>query len=376
MAGHDVEIEWRGRRLTAWVPDPLADRDIALTEATVRRTEQAAAAARRVTDRLPAGWEPLARLLLRAEGVASSYIEGVRAPLSDVALAEIDPQVGETAQWVANNLAVVADATSGNNEPMSVELLNRWHARLMQGPHRWLPEEMVGQFRIAQGWIGGTSPLDAAVVTPPPDLVPGLIDDLVGYLNRDDIDPVTQAAVAHAQFECIHPYGDGNGRIGRVLVGWLLVRRLQLTVPPPISVPIAIDRGAYLAGLTQYRLGAADAWVRWFADIITTASEATVGLFEQVLELRGQWKEQLADVRADSAAHRIVELLPQHPVVSAATISAQLDVTERAARSALATLADRGILAPFAPSQSAPGRPRHWWIAPQLLATVGSWSGT
>jgi len=376
LAGHEVEIDWRGRRVTAWVPDPLAGRDVTLSETTVRRTEQAAAAGRRVTDRLPVGWEPLARLLLRAEGVASSYIEGVRAPLPDVAVAEIDPEVGETAEWIANNLAVVADAIAGSGEPMSVALLHRWHARLMHGPHQWLPAEMVGQFRPVQGWIGGTSPLDAAVVTPPPELVPGLMDDLVAYLNRDDIDSVTQAAVAHAQFECIHPYGDGNGRIGRVLVGWLLVRRLALDVPPPISVPIAIDRGAYLAGLTQYRLGEPDPWVRWFAEVITTASEATLRLFEQVLELIEAWKARLADVRADSAAHRIVELLPQHPVLSAATIAKQIDVSERAARSALATLAERDIITPFTSAHSVPGRPRHWWIAPQLLATVTRWSGT
>jgi Fic family protein len=376
VAGREVQVEWRGRRVTAWVPDRLAKRDISLSVATARRTEQAAAAARRVTDRLPAGWEPLARLLLRAEGIASSSIEGVRAPLPDVAMAEMDAEVGDTAEWVANNLAVVVDATGATCGTMSVELLHRWHTRLMSGTHAWLPPEMVGSFRTAQGWIGGTSPLDAAVVTPPPGLVPGLMTDLVRYLNREDVDPITQAAVAHAQFECIHPYGDGNGRIGRVLIGWLLVRRLGLAVPPPVSVRIAVDRGAYLAGLTQFRLGQADPWVRWFAGVITSASESTLRLVEQVHEQVQGWRQQLADVRADSAAHRIVGLLPQHPVVSAATVSAQLAVSERAARSALATLAERGIVTSFAPALSAPGRPRHWWVAPRLLAMVSSWSGT
>ncbi len=199
--------------------------------------------------------------------------------------------------------------------------------------------------------------------------------DLVAFLNRDDVDPVTQAAVAHAQFECIHPYGDGNGRIGRVLFGWVLVRRLDVVVPPPVSVPIAVDRGAYLAALTQFRLGDVDACVRWFADVVKAASEATLRLFGQVLELVGEWRERLADVRADAVAHRIVDLLPQHPVVSAVIVSSQLAVSERAARSALATLAARGVLEPFAPAHSPPGRPRHWWIAPRLLGVVASWSG-
>jgi Fic family protein len=377
VAGREVPVDWNGRRVAAWLPDVLAGRTLTFTESTVRSTERAAAAARRSTDRLPSGWEPLARLLLRAEGVASSAIEGVRAPLPEIAIAEIDPTVGEAADWVANNLAVVTEATShASAERLSVDVLHDWHRRLLRGPHGWLPANMVGRFRTAQGWIGGTSPLDAALVPAPPEAVPGLMDDLVEFVNRPDVDPVTQAAIAHAQFECIHPYGDGNGRIGRVLVGWLLTRRLDLSVPPPLSVPIAIDRGAYLAGLTQFRLGQVEPWVRWFAEVVTRASEATLTLFERVLDLRDEWAARVADLRADSVAHRIVVLLPQHPVLSAATVAAEAGVSERAARSALAALADRGVLQPFAPRHAPPGRPRHWWVAPELLATLSSWSGT
>jgi len=236
MPGREVVIDWHGRRAHAWVPGPLAKSSLVLSEPTVRRTEQAAASARRVTDALPPGWAPLARLLLRTEGVASSSIEGIRAPLSDVAAAEVDPSSGEAAGWVANNLAVVtAAAAVGRAELLTTERVQDWHGRLMEGPHGWLPPEMVGAFRTVQGWIGGTSPLDAVLMTPPPEFVPDLMDDLLAYVNRDDVDAVTQAAVAHAQFESIHPYADGNGRIGRVLVAWILVRRLELAVPPPVS---------------------------------------------------------------------------------------------------------------------------------------------
>ncbi|MDZ7732438.1 MAG: Fic family protein [Acidimicrobiia bacterium] len=92
---------------------------------------------------------------------------------------------------------------------------------------------MVGRYRDAQGWIGGSSPLDAGLVPPPPAHLPYLMDDLVAFANADEPDPVTQAAVLHAQFETIHPYGDGNGRLGRVLVGWLLARRLRIALPHP-----------------------------------------------------------------------------------------------------------------------------------------------
>lgn len=376
MAGREVAIDWHGRPARAWVPDPLAASSLVLTEQTVRRTEQAAASARRVTDLLPAGWEPLAHLLLRTEGVASSAIEGIRAPLADVAAAELDASRGETAVWVANNLAVVTAAAAAAREgPLTTERLQDWHGRLMEGRHGWLPPEMVGAFRTVQGWIGGSSPLDAALVTPPPELVPDLMDDLLAYVNRDDVDPVTQAAIAHAQFEAIHPYGDGNGRIGRVLVGWILVRRLELAVPPPVSVLVATDRGGYLSGLTRYRLGETDPWVRWFAGVVADASDSTVGLLDRVRELNDEWAARLRDVRADAAAQRLVGLLPQHPVISATTAAAELGVSERAARTALSTLAAHHILEPFSPTSRAIGRPRSWWVAAELLALVERWAG-
>jgi hypothetical protein len=231
MSGREVTITWQGRRARAWVPDGLDGRDLALTEATARRTEQAAASAVRANDALPSEWQPVVRLLLRSEGLASSFIEGVRAPLTDVVVAELDRSVSEPAAWVAGNLAAVtraiAEARGGR---VSAAALHRWHRTLM-GSAAYLPHRLVGRFRDEQGWIGGTSPFDAALVTPPPARISRLIDDLIVFANRTDIDPVTQAAVAHAQFEIIHPYADGNGRVGRLLVAWILARRLRLVAP-------------------------------------------------------------------------------------------------------------------------------------------------
>src|SRR5438445_500042 len=143
----------------------------------------------------------------------------------------------------------------------------RWHGRRGDA---WVPDpltERAGRLRWVQGGFGDTTPLDAALVPPPPGEIHGLMGDLVAFVNRDDLDPVTQAAVAHAQFEVIHPYVDGNGRVGRVLVVWLLTRRLRLVSPPPVSVRIALDRGGYLSGLTRFRLGEVDPWIAWFADV-------------------------------------------------------------------------------------------------------------
>jgi Fic family protein len=374
MAGREVAITWRGRGARAWLPDPLARRDLSLDEGTARRTEQAAAVVRRGSDALPREWEALARLLLRAEGVASSFIEGVRAPLAQVAAAEIDPATGDAAAWVADNLAAVRAAVAeAHDGPLTVDALHRWHRVLMQGAHH-LPLHLVGAPRDAQGWIGGTSPLDAALVTPPPEHVEALLDDLIAFANRTDVDAVTQAAVAHAQFEVIHPYADGNGRVGRVLVGWVLTRRLGLTTPPPVSVRIAADRGGYLAGLTRFRLGEVSPWVRWFADVVADAGEAAMALVDAVEELHGRWRDRLAGVRVDAAARQVLPLLPQHPVLTAATVADALGVSERAARSALDTLVNVGIVESFEPDVRRRGRPRQWYVATELVSLVGAWS--
>lgn len=379
MSGCEVPIVWQGRAARAWLPDPLAARDLELSERTVRRTEQAAAAARRGSDELPVRWEALARLLLRAEGVASSFIEGVQAPLADVAAAELDPTpldptLGETARWVADNVAAVTAAVAeAHHGPLTVEALHRWH-RILMGEVGVRHGHHTGTFRDAQAWIGGTSPVDAALVPPPPDNVGPLMVDLIAFANRTDVDAVTQAAVTHAQFEVIHPYGDGNGRVGRVLIGWVLTRRLRLVSPPPVSVRIAADRGGYLSGLTMFRLGDVDPWVHWFAAMVGDAGDATVNLVRAVGALQATWQDRLSDVRADSAAHRLIAVLPEYPVLSAATAARALGTSERASRTALETLAARGIVAPFRRASLPAGRPRRWWVAAELLDLVTAWS--
>lgn len=376
MSGTEVTIEWNGRPATAWAPDPLASRHREVGAEVVRRTERAVAAVRLADARMPADWEPLARLLLRTEGVASSNIEGLHVPVADVAAAELaGDAVGGDAAWVADNLGAVTEALAAaqGGQRLTRTALHGWHARLMR--HSALDPGMVGVFRPAQGWIGGSSPRDAAYVPPPPELVPSLMADLLRFVNRTDVDPVTQAAVAHAQFETIHPYGDGNGRIGRVLVLWVLSRRLGVAVPPPVSVLIARDPGGYLSGLYRFRTGGLDAWVAWFAEVVRKAGEAAVEWADEVAAVVARWQERLADVRLDAAAHATLRELPGHPVVSAAVVAEQLGVSERSARSALAVLAERGIVEPFEVRGGRSGRPRHWWVARDLVDLAGRWTG-
>ena len=160
-----MPIVWRGRRARAWIPALLTDRDLTLDERTTHAVATAAAEAGFAAGALPDDYAPLARLLLRREGVASSYLEGISAPAVDVVLA--DEHGRGAAGWVAANLAVTQEAVASASADLTVDVLCRWHRRLMAGSP--VPEQHVGEVRKEQGWIGGTSPLDAALVTPPPD---------------------------------------------------------------------------------------------------------------------------------------------------------------------------------------------------------------
>lgn len=379
-AGVEVPIQWRGRRAKAFVPTRLAERDLTLAAETVARAARAQAAVEHGAETMPEDYAALARLLLRAEGVASSFIEGVTAPVVDIVLAEADDSAEPSAAaWVAANLAAVTDAIEeAQAGALEVESLCRWHRTLMTSSPT--PAQHVGAVRTEQGWIGGTSPFDAHLVTPPPAEVPPLLDDLIAYVNRDDVDPVAQAAIAHAQFEIIHPFADGNGRIGRVLVAWILVRRLSLMTPLPVSTRIAADVGGYASGLVLFRLGDHNAWVRWFAEAVSGAGRAQQELVASVEQLQRAWRKRLGApregvkrLRSNAAAWRVLELLPRHLVLTGPTLASELVIPLKSANAALHDLVDAGVLVERGAVQpKRRGRPSRLYTSPELLGLTGS----
>jgi Fic family protein len=225
--------------------------------------------------------EALSRFLLRAEAVASSRIEGLEIGARRLAHAEIAHREGwhiddQTAKDVVGNVAAVRAAIERGSQPnaLAVDDLHALHSTLLAGDRRF----PVGEPRQVQNWIGGSpyNPCSAEFVPPPHDKVPELLTDLVAYVNSDDHPPVVQAALAHAQFETIHPYVDGNGRVGRALVHIVLGRRgLAAGSVLPISLALATRQDEYIAGLTSFRFigrwGTSDAieavgsWLEIFA---------------------------------------------------------------------------------------------------------------
>jgi Fic family protein len=379
-AGIEVPIVWRGRRTRAFVPTSLAYRDLSLDARSVAGAARAQAAVEQGAESMPHDFAALARLLLRAEGVASSFIEGVIAPVVDIVLAEADEDGARSAAaWVAANLAAVTEAIDGAHAgPLTIDTLCQWHRTLMTGSPT--PAQHVGVLRAEQGWIGGTSPLDANLVTPPPEQVPALVDDLIAYVNRNDVDPVSQAAIAHAQFEIVHPFADGNGRVGRVLVAWVLVRRLSLVTPPPVSARIAADVGGYGSGLVLFRLGDHNAWVRWFADAVSGAGRAQQELVASVERLQRDWRERLATprngarrLRSNAAAWRVLDLLPRHLVLTGPIVTRELAIPLKSANAALRALVDAGVLVEHGTGRPhGRGRPSRRYTSTELLGLTGS----
>jgi Fic family protein len=361
------------------VPALLSDRELSLDVLAAARTAVAATEVAHAAEALDADDEALARLLLRSEGVASSYIEGVTASVVDIVLAEqkLGRSGSEAAAWVASNMSAVTEAVASaeGSAALSVEMLCQWHRTLMTGSPT--PERYVGVIRNEQGWIGGTSPLDAHLVTPPPSELSGLLEDLVAYTNRADVDPVAQAAISHAQFEVIHPFADGNGRVGRVLVAWVLTRRLALLVPPPVSVAIAADVAGYSSGLVLFRLGDHRRWITWFADAVAGGGRAQRVLIANVEHITQQWRDLLVATerkpRSDAAVFAALDLLPRHLILTSPILANELQISRKAALATLHRLVQVGILIEQGTiSRETSGQPAALFASRDLLALAGS----
>ena len=323
--------------------------------------------------------EALARILLRAESVASSRIEGLEIGARRLLRAEAARSLGDdpsdvTAVEVLGNIDAMVFGIDhvGVGDPITVDLLLEVHRRLLA---RTRLEEHGGGLRNQQNWIGGSAynPCSAAFVPPPPELVEGLVDDLIAFSNDDLLPAVAQAAIAHAQFETIHPFVDGNGRTGRALVHFILRRRgLALRVLPPVSLVLATWSQDYIAGLeaTRYRGRATsnaakdgiNLWIGRFADACKRAVD-DAGTFErQALAIEAQWRERLGRVRSRSAADLLLRRLLGAPVVTVNSAANQIARSFVQTNEAITRLVHAGIL-----QQVSVGRRNRAFEAPEII---------
>jgi Fic family protein len=364
----DVGLSRRDRRgcqYDAYVPDPLVGRSFRIdgdVAADVADAERAITALN-TTAKALIDTEALARLLLRAESVASSYIEGLviggrRLLRAEAALTTGDASADVTADEVLGNIRAMTWAVDelARAKTVTVDGLLTVHERLVADTRL---REHAGRIREVQNWIGGGSfnPCSAAFVPPPPDYVEDLLDDLCAFVNADDLPAVAQAAIAHAQFETIHPFVDGNGRTGRALIHVVLRRRgLASRMLPPISLVLATVSASYVDGLTATRYhGRADStaaheginrWIGLFGAACRRAVENAAAFESEIEGIQQQWRADLGRVRAGSAAERLLTALPGAPVVSVATAARLIHRSFQATNEAMNRLAAAGIVRP------------------------------
>lgn len=293
------------------------------------------------------GLEAIGALLLRSEAIASSRIEGIELSQRNLARALIDPRAAKgSARAVAANVVAMEEAIDlgDRGSAFTTEDVLAVHRTLMASES---PRIRPGAFRREQNWLGGrlSNPSDARYIPPPEDDVEPLMLDLVYFMNRDDLPAVAQAAIAHAQFETIHPFVDGNGRVGRALIHVLLRRRgIAPTFVPPISVVLAARPQVYVDGLVGFREGHIDAWCASFADACARAAGMSLDLAARVADLETTWYERAGRPRRDSAAARIINVLPAQPIMSASTIRAAIDARHQRALEGLKVLAAAGVI--------------------------------
>ncbi len=311
----------------------------------------------------------IASVLYRSEASASSLIEGVGPGPRRILEAEIagDTEIDdEPARRVVSNIEALRDAIA-TEIPADPEDLLRWHRKLMEG-HPRVAAESIGAFRTEQNWIGGDSsgPRNAEFIPPPPEAVPTLIDDLVVFAARSDLTPVAHAGIAHAQFEVIHPFIDGNGRVGRLLIQQLLRRRLALASPIPVSVGWAEDTDAYIQGLRAYQDGDVDAWLEFFSLSVVRAVDWMSGIADRVASLIAEFRNRV-DTRGESVTARVIADLPEYPIVDSQTVAARYQVTPQSAHAALVRLEEAGVLSERVFARRRKGRPRRMFAAVELM---------
>jgi Fic family protein len=365
----------------AYVPDPLAGRPVSLDGSVAADVADAEAAIVRLNARATAlvDTEALARLLLRAESVASSKIEGLEVGPRRLLKAEAARELGEpasdvTAAEVLGNIGAMVYAVNSGaaGDEITVAQLLEVHRRLLDGSRL---EASGGEIRTVQNWIGGSSynPCSAAYVPPPPEYVGDLLTDLCRFCSDDALPALVQAALAHAQFETIHPFVDGNGRTGRALVHLILRRRgLAPRVLPPVSLVLATWAADYISALDGTRsVGPPDSelayrglnrWVGLFATACRRAVDDAAEFDERTRELEVAWRERLGSVRADSTADALLRALPGAPVLTVKSATALVGRSRVAVNQAIGRLTDAGVL-----TQATVGRRNRAFEARELI---------
>src|SRR5579883_1137631 len=345
-----------GEKVEAFIPFdlPPARPALAIDERLTRRlwrAEQALVRLDLAGDIVPSiDWFIYA--FVRKEAVISSQIEGTQASLVDLLAFEAEerPQANADVEEVTNYLDALTYArgqlASKRGLPLSLRLLNEAHKRLMRGARGG--SKQPGEIRLSQNWIGGSRPGNAVYVPPPADKLPQLLGALEKYIHADDRLPkLVRTGLLHVQFETIHPYLGGNGRIGRLMIALLLEHWGLLKAPLLyLSLFFKRHREEYCRRLNLVRLeGDWEGWIDFFLDGVATIADEAVASARELFNLISTDRTRLLDIDSASlSVLRLFERLPRHPIVTVASAMKLLNASKPTATRAIDVLSEIGVL--------------------------------
>ncbi|WP_306356263.1 MULTISPECIES: Fic family protein [unclassified Nocardia] len=357
-------------RIEVSIPPHIAGLEYDPVGAVARAHEAAVIAIARLEAGFGRHLAPLADFLLRSESVASSKIEHIDAGWRAFGKAVAGGRASDDAKaQLAAVEALVAMVDAASARAVGVEDLLTAH-RLLMAPDYYTARDS-GRLRDVQNWIGGSdyTPTDAVHIPPPPELVPELMADLIAFANRTDLPILAQAALAHAQFESIHPFTDGNGRIGRALISAVLRRRgLTERVTVPLASVMLANTGRYFGYLNAFRSGQVDPFVEYLSLAAIHASEAAQESACALAALPARWRT-IARPRANSADETLIAALLDTPILNAETAQRIAGTTDASTYRALGRLTDTGILEVLSESKR-----NRVWAATDVLAELDALS--
>jgi Fic family protein len=311
----------------------------------------------------------MSSFLIRTDSIASSKIEAIEASTEDFARALAGSKANQSATLMAAGVHAIANLVD------EVGIAGRFTSEAILSAHKTLLIEdanetrFAGAFRQVQNWIGGSnhSPYLADYVPPPTELVNEYMDDLVSFLNRDDLPAVAQAAIGHAQFESIHPFTDGNGRIGRAIINAVFRRRgVSRRVVTPVAAALVANQSRYFKTLIDYRAGEVDELVLSFAMAAQISGRESLVSSLNIDTLPATWRAT-ARPRAGSAADRLIDLLIEHPVLSADQAERLLNASTQSVYEAMDSLERTGVVHELTNRQR-----NKIWAATAVLAELES----
>lgn len=338
------------RSIRVCIPPEIATRKFSLDSDLASKSESAIRAISALDNAHGKTLKSLDRLLIRTESIASSKIENLHATSEEYARALYGNNSNSSAvAMVAGTNALIAlIASVDSGKTITESAIKSAHQTLMKDVPR--EQESAGKYRQVQNWIDGSnhSPLGTIFVPPPPENVESLMRDLLAFANRDDVPVLAQAAITHAQFETIHPFTDGNGRIGRALVNAILRRKKVTTrVVVPIASFLVVNRQAYFDDLNKYRDGHIESLLARFASAANIASAEAGRTATALSEFPAMWRKKLGTVRSGGSTSQLLDILISNSVFSAEELVGVIGKNPTSVYNAISRLHGVAILIPL-----------------------------